>query len=262
MWMAQDLLLQLAEALSSGSVKVIDLSQPLGPETPVISLPEQFGKSWPFRIEEVSRYDSRGPAWYWNNITCGEHTGTHFDAPVHWATGKDYPQNTTDTIAVERLVAPACVLDISAEAAKDPDFLLTKEHVLEWEKKHGEIEAGSWLLMRSDWSKRTGAAAFLNADDHGMHTPGPDPAVVAFLANERKVMGFGTECVGTDAGQAFLFDPPFPCHVMMHGSNRFGLASLANLDQLPPKGAILITPPLKIVNGSGSPCRVLAMVSK
>jgi kynurenine formamidase len=68
--------------------------------------------------------------------------------------------------------------------------------------------------------------------------------------------------VGTDAGQAFLFDPPFPCHVMMHGNNKFGLASLANLDQLPPKGAILITPPLKIVNGSGSPCRVLALISQ
>jgi kynurenine formamidase len=260
--MAQNLLLQLAEALSSGTVKVIDLSQPLGPETPVISLPEQFGKSWPFHVEEVSHYDSRGPAWYWNNITCGEHTGTHFDAPVHWATGKDYPQNTTDTIAVERLVAPACVIDISAEAAKNPDFLLTKEHALQWEKTHGEIEAGSWVLMRSDWSKRAGAAAFLNADEQGMHTPGPDPALVAFLVNERKVMGFGTECVGTDAGQAFLFDPPFPCHVMMHGNNKFGLASLANLDQLPAKGAIVVTPPLKIVNGSGSPCRVLALVSQ
>jgi kynurenine formamidase len=259
--MAETLLQQLAEALSTQSIKIVDLSQPLGPETPVISLPDQFGKSWPFRIEEVSRYDSRGPAWYWNNISCGEHTGTHFDAPVHWATGKDFPQNTTDTISVDRLVATACVIDVSAEAAENPDFLLTKERVLEWEKAHGEIEAGSWVLLRSDWSKRAGAAAFLNADENGMHTPGPDPAVVAFLVNDRNVIGFGTECVGTDAGQAFLFDPPFPCHVMMHGGNKFGLASLTNLDQLPPKGAILITPPLKIVNGSGSPCRVLALVS-
>jgi kynurenine formamidase len=259
--MAQQLLQQLAEALSTRSIKVIDLSQPLGPETPTIPLPEEFGKSWPFRIEEVSQYDSRGPAWYWNNISCGEHTGTHFDAPVHWISGKDYPQNTTDTIAVERFMAPACVIDISADAAEDPDFLLTKERVLEWEKAHGEIEAGSWVLMRSDWSKRTGATAFLNADAEGMHVPGPDAALVSFLVNERKVVGFGTECVGTDAGQAFRFNPPFPCHVIMHGGNKFGLASLTNLDQLPAKGAILITPPLKIVNGSGSPCRVLALVS-
>jgi kynurenine formamidase len=261
MQMAQTLLLQLADALSSGALKVIDLSQPLGPETPVISLPEQFGKSWPFRIEEVSHYDSLGPAWYWNNISCGEHTGTHFDAPVHWATGKNLPKNTTDTIPAERFVAPACVINISAEAAKDPDFLLTKERVLEWEEAHGKIEAGSWVLLRSDWSKRAGAAAFLNADDEGMHTPGPAPTAVSFLVNERNVIGFGTECVGTDAGQAFRFDPPFPCHVMMHGGNKFGLASLANLDHLPPKGAILIAAPLKIVNGSGSPCRVLALVT-
>jgi kynurenine formamidase len=74
-------------------------------------------------------------------------------------------------------------------------------------------------------------------------------------------IGWGSEGVGTDAGQAYRFDPPFPCHTIMHGSNKFGLASLANLDRLPPMGAILITPPLKIVNGSGSPCRVLALVA-
>jgi kynurenine formamidase len=259
--MAQKLLQQLAEALSTRSVKIIDLSQPLGPETPILPLPEEFGKSWPFRLEEISRYDNRGPAWYWNNFACGEHTGTHFDAPVHWVTGKDFPRNTTDTIPVERFIAPACVIDVSAEAAKDADFLLTRERVLEWEKSHGEIEAGSWVLMRTDWSKRTDGAAFINANEEGMHVPGPDPALVPFLVNERKVVGWGSEGVGTDAGQAFRFNPPFPCHTIMHGGNNFGLASLTNLDQLPPKGAILITPPLKIVNGSGSPCRVLALVS-
>ena len=78
--------------------------------------------------------------------------------------------------------------------------------------------------------------------------------------HERDVAGFGTECVGTDAGAAHSFDPAFPCHTFMHGAGKFGLASLANLDQLPATGALLITPPLKIVGGSGSPCRVLALV--
>src|SRR5438093_1581010 len=104
-------------------------------------------------------------------------------------------------------------------------------------------------------------AAFLNMKDDGSHVPGPHPELVPFLAKERNVIGWGSEGVGTDAGQAFRFDPPFPCHSIMHGSNKFGLASLTNLDQLPPKGSILITPPLKIVNGSGSPCRVLALVA-
>jgi kynurenine formamidase len=114
--------------------------------------------------------------------------------------------------------------------------------------------------MRTDWSKRTDAAAFLNMKEDGSHVPGPHPDLVPFLAKERNVIGWGSEGVGTDAGQAFRFEPPFPCHSIMHGSNKFGLASLMNLDKLPPTGAILITPPLKIVNGSGSPCRVLALI--
>jgi kynurenine formamidase len=258
--MPDNILVQFAQALTRGTVRVVDLTQPLEAATPVIQLPPEFGKSWPFKLEEISKYDSRGPAWYWNNFSCGEHTGTHFDAPVHWVTGKDYPSNTTDTIPVEKFFAPACVIDVSREVAKDPDFLLTVAHIEGWEKTHGRIEAGSWVLMRTDWSKRRDPAAFLNMKDDGSHVPGPHPELVPFLARERTVIGWGSEGVGTDAGQAFRFEPPFPCHSIMHGSNKFGLASLMNLDQLPAKGAILIAPPLKIVRGSGSPCRVLALV--
>jgi len=161
---------------------------------------------------------------------------------------------------VEKFFAPACVIDVSSDVAADPDFLLTLQDVDKWEMKHGRIEAGSWVLMRTDWSKRRDPAAFLNMKEDGSHVPGPHPDLIPFLVKERDVIGWGSEGVGTDAGQAFRFDPPFPCHSMMHGSNKFGLASLTNLDQLPPKGAILVTPPLKIVNGSGSPCRVLALV--
>ena len=116
------------------------------------------------------------------------------------------------------------------------------------------------MLMRTGWSKKTSAEAYLNMKEDGSHVPGPHPDLVRFLSGERNVIGWGSEAVGTDAGQAFRFDPPFPCHTIMHGSNRFGLASLTNLEMLPPQGAILITPPLKIVKGSGSPCRVLALV--
>src|SRR5689334_14038528 len=160
--MEENLLVRLAQALSSGAIRVVDLSRPLEPDTAIIQLPPQFGKSWPFRIEEISKYDERGPAWYWNNFSCGEHTGTHFDAPVHWASGKDHPQNTTDTIPVERFIAPACVIDVSQEVAADPDFLLAPAHVVAWERQHGRVDPGSWVLMRTGWSKRTDADAFLN----------------------------------------------------------------------------------------------------
>ena len=88
----------------------------------------------------------------------GEHTGTHFDAPVHWITGKDYQDGTTDTIPVKNFVAPVCVIDRSKEAAKDPDYLLTPDSVKEWEREHGGIEAGSWVVLRTDWYKRNGSA--------------------------------------------------------------------------------------------------------
>ena len=257
-----NILTQLAAALAEGSIEVVDLTQPLGPDTPVIDLPPVFAASPGLSIETISHYDEKGPAWYWNTIRLGEHTGTHFDAPAHWITGRDLPDNTTDRIPVRRFIGPACVLDCSAEAAADPDFLLQPAHVRAWEAQHGQIPAGAWLLVRTDWSKREGREAFLNIGADGSHTPGFHPDCTRFLAQERDILGVGVETVGTDAGQAGGLDPMFPAHNMMQGSGRFGLASLTNLDRLPPTGAVVIAAPLKIVDGSGSPLRVLALVAK
>lgn len=262
--MTSAVLMDLAVGLVSGSIKVIDLSVTLSPETPILELPEEFGwgKSWPFSKEEISRYDDRGPAWYWNNIKCGEHTGTHFDAPIHWVTGQDLPDNATDTLPPERFIGPGVVIDAAAEAASDPDFLMSLEFVKSWEAKNGRIPDGAWVLYRTDWSKRESKEAYLNKDETGGHTPGWDPETVAFLAQERNIIGVGVETVGTDSGQAASQDPMFPCHNLMHGANKCGLASLRNLDQLPTTGSILIAAPLKIEQGSGSPCRVIALVPK
>jgi len=257
---SSETLTSLVEQLLSGTIRVVDLTVPLEPATPTIKLPPDFAPSKPFSLEEISRYDKRGPAWYWNNFACGEHTGTHFDAPVHWVTGKDYPENATHGIPVRKFIGPACVIDVAERARKDNDFLVTTEVVEEWEKRHGRIPSGAWVLIRTDWSKRRDATQFLNIKDDGPHTPGFHPQCVPFLAKQRDILGVGVETVGTDAGQAATFEPMFPCHTIMHGSNRFGLASLMNLDQLPATGAVVIAPPLKIVNGSGSPLRVLALV--
>ena len=259
--MSADLLTNVAAAIAKGSIKVIDLTQTLRPSTPVIALPPPLANSNPFRITEISHYDDRGPAWYWNNLSMGEHTGTHFDAPVHWVTGQHNPDGFTDTIPVRRLIAPAVVIDCSKEAAKDEKFLLEPSHIQAWEVKHGRIPDGAWVLMRTDWSKREDPAKFLNMKEDGPHVPGPSAATMHWLVDNRNVNGWGVEAVGTDAGQAFAFEPMYPAHNLMHGANKFGLASLTNLDQLPPTGAVLITTPLKIEKGSGSPLRVLALVA-
>jgi kynurenine formamidase len=208
----------LVAALAGGTVRVVDLTHTLSPDFPNISLPPELGQNRAFRSEVIAHYDERGGGWYWNNFSCGEHTGTHFDAPIHWVSGRDRPNNSTDTIPVEHFIAPAVVLDCSAEAAADADFLLTVEFIAAWEGRHGRIAAGNWVLMRTDWSKRSDPASYQNYDETGQHTPGPDPAAVRFLIEARDVIGFGTETIGTDAGQAAHFTPPYPCHSYMHGA--------------------------------------------
>ncbi len=250
----------LVGLLAGGAIRVVDLTQTLSPRFPQITLPPEVGQCQPFRIEEISRYDERGPAWYWNNFSCGEHTGTHFDAPIHWVTGRNLPNNSVDTIPVRHFIAPACVIDCSAQVRDDPDYLLSVADIERFEAAHGRIPAGSWVLMRTDWSKRSDPRAFQNFDATGQHTPGPGVEAVRMLVEQRDVLGFGSEAIGTDAGQGDHLLPPYPCHSMMHGAGKYGLQCLSNLDQLPPTGAVIVGAPLKIEHGSGSPLRVLALV--
>lgn len=250
----------LAADIASGAVRIVDLTHTLDPDFPVIILPPEFGQCARFRMEEVSAYDHRGPAWKWHNLTLSEHTGTHFDAPSHWISGRDVPNGSVDEIPVEAFVGPVVVIDCSKGAAQDEDFELTPSIIESWEAEHGQIPADSWVLMRTDWSKRTGEQ-YLNMQADGPHSPGPTPEGIRFLVDERKIRGFGTETVGTDAGQGSHYVPPYPAHYFLHGAGKYGLQCLANLDQLPPTGAVLMAAPLKIKGGTGSPLRVLAMVN-
>jgi kynurenine formamidase len=252
-------LASMLSAIATGHIRIVDLTFTLSPEFPALVLPPELGQCQPFRMEEVSRYDPRGPAWYWNNISMSEHCGTHYDAPIHWITGKDLPNNSVDTIPPEDFIAEAAVIDCSQQAAQDADYALSVADITAWEKEHGTIKAGTWVLMRTDWSKRD-FKHYANLREDGAHTPGPSPEAMKFLVDERKVLGFGTETIGTDSGQAHHFAPPYPAHHFLHGAGRYGLQCLRNLDQLPPKGAVLIAAPLKIRQGSGSPLRVLALV--
>jgi kynurenine formamidase len=257
--MSTQTLHQFATGIADGSIRTVDLTQTLSPDTPTLVLPPEFGQCAAFTMEEISRYDERGVAWYWNNFTVGEHTGTHFDAPIHWVTGRDLPDNALDTIPAADFIAPAVVIDVSRQCAADPDYLLTVADIEAWEAEHGRIPPRNWVLLRTDWSKRS-VEDYVNRREDGAHTPGPSAEAVRFLVEDRNAHGFGVETIGTDAGQAHLLDPPYPAHALFHGAGRYGLQCLQNLDQLPPTGSVVIATPLKIAGGSGSPLRVVALV--
>jgi len=250
------ILADLAAQLNDGTVEVIDLTAPLSEDTSVIRLPEDRGQPWPFQREIISCYDDAGPEVYWHNIKMSEHTGTHFDAPIHWISGRG--KDDIASIMPGKLVRSAAVLDFSEHAKHDDDFLLTRSHIEEWCKAHGPLPDGGWLLYRTGWdSHLNDTEAFMNEN----HWPGVSADCAKWLARETSIIGLGVETVGTDAGQAASFSGrKFPCHWYFQGANKYGITQLQNLAKLPPQGSLVITAPLPIVGGTGSPSRILALV--
>lgn len=248
----------LLDSLHAGGVQILDLTAPLSPETPVLQLPPPFANTIPLSLEKVRDFDDDGPFWGWNNIHLGEHTGTHLDAPVHWATGRDGA--SVDRIPPRRLVGPAVVLDVTDRAQDDPDLLVGPEDFETLVAEHGPLPQGAWLLLRTGWSRFSrDTQAFANADDTGPHTPGVSAEGAQWLAAS-PITGYGVETVGIDAGQAGGLQPPFPVHHFLLGADKYGLTQLQNLDRLPTTGAMLVVAPLPIVGGTGSPARAYAIV--
>lgn len=246
-------------SLAAGAIEIHDLTAPLSAETPTLVLPEPFSNLIDFSIEQVSAYNEPGPFWKHHNIHTGEHIGTHIDAPIHWVTGKD--GKDVSQLDPARLIGPAVVLDFSAEAAADPDFLIDVEHLVAWQEEHGAFPANSWLLFRTGWDQYGhDKQAFLNLDDNGSHTPGFTAECAKWIAGELEISGVGVETVGIDAGNAGALIPPFPMHHFLLGADKYGITSLKNLAKLPTFGAMVVVAPLPIVGGTGAPARVLAMV--
>lgn len=255
------LLPELVAALATGSVRVVDLTNRLEASTPTLRLPEPFSNLIDFSLETVSEYNEPGPFWKHANIHTGEHIGTHIDAPVHWISGRE--GHDVSQLPPARLVGPAVVLDFSAEAAADPDFLIDVADIERWEAEHGAFEPNTWLLLRTGWDKFSDSQeAFLNADETGSHTPGCTAALAEWLAGRAEISGVGVETVGIDAGRGAELDPPFPMHYHLLGADKYGITSLQNLASLPTRGAVIVVAPLPIVGGTGSPTRVFALVEE
>jgi kynurenine formamidase len=216
---------------------------------------------WPtakrFEWEKEAWGPSAGGYWYSAaRYSASEHGGTHLDAPIHFAEGKQ----TADAIPIANLVGPAVVIDISEAAAKNPDALLRPADIESWEREHGRLPADSILLVRSGWGRHWGnAKAYLGTDKAGdtanLHFPGI-AAETAELLVERGVDAVGIDTASIDHGPS----KDFMTHRVLNGANIYGLENVANLDRLPATGATLIALPMKIGGGSGGPVRIVAIL--
>jgi kynurenine formamidase len=251
----------LLSMFGNDEVDIVDLTMPLSEDTVPIHLPEPLVNTPGFSRTELSHYDERGPQWAWSSIQVGEHVGTHIDAPIHWYTGRD--GDDLASIPADRLVGPAVVMDKTAEAAENPDYLVTLDDLRGLEADHGPFPAHGWLLLRTGWDARAhDQDAYLNFDENGSHTPGFSPEAAQWIGEQSPLAGVGVETVGTDAGLAARQQPPFPLHHYLAENGKYGVTQLANLALLPVTGAIVVVAPMKIVRGTGSPTRVLAIVPK
>lgn len=232
----------------------------------VVDLTHAFDKNtiyWPtspsaFELDTLS-YGVTPGGWFYssNRIRTPEHGGTHLDAPIHFAAGAW----TADAIPVDRLVGPAAVIDVSAQAAADPDYRLSREDVARWEKAHGPVPAGAIVLLRTGWGARwPDRKRYLGDDTPGdathLHFPSYGPEAARLLIAERKVSVLGVDTASIDYGAS----TDFQVHRIAGAANVPGLENIANLEAVPATGAWVIALPMKIAGGSGGPTRIIALM--
>ena len=240
-------------AIEPGSAKVVDLTHPFDAQT----------LYWPtatsgFELKAVSHGTTEGGYFYSANTFCApEHGGTHLDAPVHFSE----KGRSVDRLPVRQLVAGAVVIDVSAQAARDPDYRLTADDVRRWEAAHGRIPEGAIVLLRTGWGKRwPDRKSYFGDDTMGdashLHFPSYGKEAAGLLVNERKVAAIGVDTPSIDHGPS----KDFVVHRIAAAAEVPGLENLAGLEDVPETGAWIVALPMKIGGGSGAPARVIALV--
>lgn len=234
-------------AVLGGGHTLVDLTHAISANDPFWPGPARN----PFVHDTLSAQPSGRPSMAAYSLP--EHHGTHLDAPIHFADGRA----SVDEIPLDQLVGPAVVVDVTAGAASDDDYAMSRADLVAWEGEHGVIPEGAIVLMRSGWSERwVDGAPYMNADEQGgVHFPGLSPQAASFLV-ERGVAGIGVDTPSVDPGGA----DGFPAHAISNGAGLFHLENVTNLDRLPEAGAYVLALPIKIEGGSGGQVRVVGVV--
>lgn len=218
---------------------------------------------WPnapsgFQLTVQSHGKTEAGYFYAANSFCmPEHGGTHIDAPIHFAEqGRSVAE-----VPLQQLLARAVVIDVTAQAAADPDYRLDGEAVRAWEARHGMIAAGSIVLLRTGWSARyPDRKRYFGSDTPGdvkhLHFPSYGADAAELLVKARKVAALGVDTASIDYGPS----QDFIVHRIANGADVPGLENLTHLEELPPTGAWVVALPMKIAGGSGGPVRVVALL--
>lgn len=244
---------------------IFSLSPAAQPGPELIDLTHNFDENtiyWPtsksFKLAPVHKGPTARGFWYEaNNYEAAEHGGTHMDAPVHFAQGKW----TVDQIPLSRLIAPGVLVDVSSKAQGHPDYLISKQDILDWEKQYGPLPKGVILLVRTGWEafwpdKKRYLGSDRAGDTSNLHFPGFGEGAARFLTKERQVAAVGLDTASLDYGPS----RDFPAHQVFGAANVPGFENLRNLNALPGKGFRVIALPMKIGGGSGAPLRIVAEI--
>ncbi len=226
--------------------QVVDLTHTFHPAIPV------WPGSPPVEFRNLVRH---AQGYYANAFSCAEHTGTHVDAPIHFIEAR----RSMHEVPATQLVGEACVIDVSDKVARNPDYRVSARDIRDFENRYGQIPPGAFVVARTGWEERwNDPKRYVNMDERGvMHFPGFGEDAARLLL-ERNINGVGIDTLSIDYGPS----QDFIVHKVLLGANKLGIENMANLKELPPRGATLIVGALKIRDGSGAPARVLALVRR